>query len=277
VLCRDPGDTDPEARRVLRLEREDEDFKPEHYISDRVIEDSELRVPLTLVPACLYAAPVVPRTPADIGTEAAPLFSEEQRETMSRLKPREYLVEDPRAALYAIADVLFASLYDLRVTAGERNVESGWAVCKVSPTLSWFETFGSAKEALAACFRRALTYPMYRHLGLCRAALADVKALFALGRSQVLRALLDLRRLLERSEGKAHANRLYVDHFCVWLQGQATDALIAEFVERELKDLEVTEDDFEFRDWSLEDLDEDAEGFKRAEREEEEGMSRAPL
>ena len=50
-----------------------------------------------------------------------------------------------RRALFGLVDLLLAVCYDVRVTAGEGSVESGWTIAKLSATLSWCDRFDSVR------------------------------------------------------------------------------------------------------------------------------------
>lgn len=85
--------------------------------------------------------------------------------------------------------------------------------------LAWLETFESVGEAAVAVVRRSLCYPLVRHYGLALAVLADVALLLRLGRTAVLRCLLELRLLVQRGVEHGYLlNRIFVDDYCVWLQ-----------------------------------------------------------
>ena len=41
--------------------------------------------------------------------------------------------------LAALFDILYGYCHQYRVMLGQHNVESAWAICKLSPSLSWLE------------------------------------------------------------------------------------------------------------------------------------------
>ena len=113
---------------------------------------------------------------------------------------------------YLIADILFAYCYDQRFTQGEGNVESIGALCRLSPALSWLDTFTadvvinepltptSVKdsvelELVRSLMRRSVIHTYIRSWTLGRMALAGMIKLLLLGRNTVLRALLHVRRV----------------------------------------------------------------------------------
>jgi hypothetical protein len=141
---------------------------------------------------------------------------------LRRRPNKEYLVEEgsrrEARLLAGLADILMAFCYDHRCTQGDPNVESAWTVHTISPTLCWLEEFDTPREALTAAMRRSLAFPYLRNWRLSRAALEDAAALLSAGRRPVLRALLQVRRVMETDETRYLLNRLYLDDYCVWAQ-----------------------------------------------------------
>ena len=138
-----------------------------------------------------------------------------------QLPRKEFLLDsaERRRALCGLIDLLFAYAYDIRTTEGEPTVESGWTVRRVSATLGWLDSFDSVAEAAVASVERSLCYPLVRHFEVARTTLADVGVLLRLGRLAVLRALLDLRTLVQRGVEHGYLlNRIWLDDYCVWLQ-----------------------------------------------------------
>jgi len=125
--------------------------------------------------------------------------------------------EEERAVWISLVDLLFAFAYDHRTTLGDATVESHWTIRKVSATLSWLQQFESVHEAVVACVRRSLAYPLYRHWQLSVQVVRDTQRILELGKRYVLRCLLAMRRALV-SEFSSHLNTLYIDDYCCWLQ-----------------------------------------------------------
>ncbi|KAK2194242.1 hypothetical protein NP493_1g05022 [Ridgeia piscesae] len=102
---------------------------------------------------------------------------------------------DQRTAFLSLVDIIFAYAYDHRTTEGENNVntgylfvhlvdilvESGWTIRKLSATLSWLETYSGPEEVVTACYRRCLSYPLYRHWKLTARVFRDVRHIFSAG------------------------------------------------------------------------------------------------
>ena len=148
-------------------------------------------------------------------------WSEEERVLLvSQLHNREYLLQpaEEKSAILSLVDLVFAYAYDHRTTGGEPTVESAWTIAKLSATLSWFCGWTSLHKVMLACLRRALVYPLYRHWRLALLALQDTYQILTLGRRAILKCLLGIRLLLEKSDQRYYLNRLYIDHYCVWIQ-----------------------------------------------------------
>lgn len=119
-----------------------------------------------------------------------------------------------------------------------RKVESSWTVTKLSPTLSCLDCFSSGKDALRACIRRSLIYPLYRNWQLSSVVLQDVVKIFALGRRGLLKCLLTIRKLCSGvQENRYILNDLYLTSYCVWIQ-TVSEAAVEE-VRRQIGDLTV--------------------------------------
>mmetsp|Transcript_1211 Transcript_1211/g.4351 ORF Transcript_1211/g.4351 Transcript_1211/m.4351 type:complete len:562 (+) Transcript_1211:30-1715(+) len=260
VECPRPGAMSPSELRAAREECETENFCIDHYLCD-LLQNSDfvsalLHEPCHALssagaasalsfPAVLQgsdeAALRVPRSlqvfndsfvsasvsAADSAPASGSVFTAREQEQLRQLRFKEFALtqEQERAALLSLVDVLFAYLFDLRVMQGEHTVESAWAVCQVSATLSWLDSFESLAEVVRSCMRRSLAYPMCRHVRLSLAVLADTAAVLAAGKRAVLKCLLAARRLLTANEFKKHLNALFLDDYCVWIQRVSPKAL----------------------------------------------------
>jgi protein SHQ1 len=246
VDVEDPAGTSQAQRRALREVDENDRFNGERVLDDMVMEAEMAEV---------------------MAWGGMPLgLTEEHRDTMARLVNREYLVDDPRPWLYAILDITYAVCYDARVNTGDRNVESGWTVSKLSPTLSWFDLFASAAETLAACQVRALVYPLLRHPLLAHKVTQDVLRVASEGRQALLVALLEARARLLLSDGKYPLPILYLDHLAVWLQRQVSDKDVEELakeVQRATATWKPT--DIKLRDHDLQAIAEQATEIRQEE------------
>ena len=69
-------------------------------------------------------------------------LSDDLKEIINSFTPKnefKLTENDKKIINYQIVDILFAYAYDYRTTEGDRSVESGWTINKLSSTLSWLE------------------------------------------------------------------------------------------------------------------------------------------
>ncbi len=258
VELRQPESSSAPTRRAGRVAAEQTAFDADHYIADYMEADRAMAA-LEYVPwwrasgARAWSEEARSGTPAAVSSEAmagaggastaaaAPVgrvrdgggggdgdgdaapfgVGSEYNAQLLQLPRKEFLLDSAqrRRALCGLIDLLFAYAYDVRTTEGDPTVESGWTVRHVSATLAWLDTFETVAEAALASVERSLCYPLVRHFELARTTLADVGVLLRLGRPAVLRALLDLKLLVQRGVEHGYLlNRIWVDDYCVWLQ-----------------------------------------------------------
>ena len=100
----------------------------------------------------------------------------------------------------------------------ENNVESSWTLSKLSSSLSWFEEFSKIENCLFSFLRRVLTYPLYRNFDLGIECIKDVSKVLKLGKTFVLKCLLDMKDIFEHDQEKYLLNKLFIDDYCIWIQ-----------------------------------------------------------
>ena len=135
-------------------------------------------------------------------------------------------MDNVEEALSIVVDVLFGFAYDQRTTMGESTVESGWTIAKLSRTLSWLDAPGSVRDAVVSSVHRALAFPVHRNWRLACRVVGDVAALLVLGRRAVVRSLLMVRKVFEKSGARQYLNTLFIEPLAVWVQG-VSDATLA--------------------------------------------------
>lgn len=84
-------------------------------------------------------------------------------------------------------------------------------------------------EVLVESYKRALSYPLYRHWGLCERCRADVVDMLKGGRRVVLRVLLRLNELLKKHEAYYVYGKIWIEDFCVWLQ-KGAELVLCDFL-----------------------------------------------
>ncbi|KAJ3337966.1 Hsp90 cochaperone shq1 [Gonapodya sp. JEL0774] len=137
----------------------------------------------------------------------------------------------PRTTYLGLVDIMYAYCYDLRTTEAEHTVESAWTICKLSATMCWDEQFPTLPALLTTCLRRSLAYPLYRSWSLSLRVLSDLVSLLGLGKRAVLKCFLDLKEVMEKNEQAYVVGRMWVEDYCVWLQG-ADEATIRSLCEQ---------------------------------------------
>lgn len=68
-------------------------------------------------------------------------YTEKEFDCLKNLPKKTYLLSNREKcfAFCGLIDILYAYCYNNRATCGEKNVESGWNIAKLSSTLSWFD------------------------------------------------------------------------------------------------------------------------------------------
>ena len=245
-----PEHCSPRERRRLRIESENKAFDAARYLgdyfegaSDPIYTEAMQYRPFWLDMWDRYLE-LKKQKPALHGSSACPKeaafesiggFSDEERDVLSKICPSE---EAPPAssssavpdkegdlpAFLTLADVLFGHCYDVRMTQGEPTVESAYCMARLSCSLSWLETWtpsageSSPRAAILFLLRRSLSVPYLRLWRLVRKVLADLAKLLLLGKRPLLKCLLRVRQVFERTDTHYLLNRLYVDDLCGWVQ-----------------------------------------------------------
>ncbi|CCW68450.1 unnamed protein product [Phytomonas sp. Hart1] len=139
-------------------------------------------------------------------------FTKDEQDTLTRIKPPRLLFQPSFSSVAALtADLLLAEAYDDLITEGTGCCESLWNLCELSPALSFLDPPEDLYEACFSFTRRALIYPLHRHLGLVQRVFAVVGTRLLLGRAYVLRALLRIRDVLAHAEHKHVLNLIFLD------------------------------------------------------------------
>ncbi|CAN8001361.1 unnamed protein product [Ixodes hexagonus] len=245
----DPEHKSVQIARGERLALEAEHFSDEHYLAD-------LYEPAAIEGILAYTAPWTDLV-ARLGDGNNPAtgdalfqFTEDEKTKMRNLPRKEYILlcldhasthlfdkQTEASLLLGLLDILFAYTYNVRVTEGDNNVESGWTVSKLSATLSWFEEFWSLEQTVRCCVRRSLIYPLHRHWALSRAVLGDLRQILRLGPRYVLRCLLDIHGMFNKHDSRYVLNDLYVTDYAVWIQSVKPKVLhsLADALKRQVK------------------------------------------
>ncbi|XP_065791359.1 protein SHQ1 homolog [Muntiacus reevesi] len=232
IDIKDPDFTSAAERRQKRLAAELAKFDPDHYLAD-FMEDEAVKRVLEYNPwwTGLYSEMMASlgKSQEEENLAALVSFSEEEKYQLRKFVNKSYLLDKRahRQVYYSLTDILLAYCYETRVTEGERNVESAWNIRKLSPTLCWFETWTNVHEILVSFGRRVLCYPLYRHFKLVMKAYRDTIKILQLGKSAVLKCLLDIHKIFQENDPAYILNDLYISDYCVWIQKAKSKKLAA--------------------------------------------------
>ena len=155
--------------------------------------------------------------------------------------------EETHNLYLTLLTLLFAYAYDARTTQHDTTPESAWTIAALTPAFSAldpppysshlqqtadvdFDSDSNASrelaETLLACYRRAITFPLYRSWALADACRADVAHFLLRGTRTVLRCLLELRAILDAHDVYYVYSRIWLDDFCRWIQACARYVLV---------------------------------------------------
>lgn len=279
-----------DQRRVLREAAEEEQFDVERYLMDFVHADEEdMYYSLAMqyepfwksepiIASALnsqLASMTIRESAPSSSDDQTSAFTDEDRELLLRLPHKEYLItsdsKEEQLALGGLVDILIGFTYDHLVTQGDSGVESTWTISIVSPTLGWLDPSDDLQVVTRSAVRRMISFPFLRHYDLAMRTLRETNELLKRGKRMVLRALLALYRIIEKSETQYLLNTLYIQDYCVWIQSVSDDRLL-----RLSQDFAECIQSFKKDDtgWALEQIEKSAvEACEDDKKEEEEESS----
>jgi len=227
-----PDETPQSERRSMRIAAEQEKFDPDRFLGDIDIEDDYIyQIATSMQPHWSSSSDSI-----DALTEKMSLMTtkkEEEKNIIVRLSTSEQAalasiaypildtsIEDAQKQhlLLGLSDMLFAYTYDHLLTDGEATTESSWTICTLSCTLSWLDEFTTAEDVVRSSIRRSLIYPYIRNYEFAVHCWEQVRNILFRGRRCVIRCLLQVRQILEKSEVHYLGNKLYLDPYLAFLQ-----------------------------------------------------------
>ena len=252
-----------DERRSLRLKHEKNSFKADRYLGDFFEGEEDMIYQMATQMENLhwkqnYESDIDVRGDDDIVVDLSKrlnhLSTTDEQEITQKSKPNHSFAQDENDILVrlshktfkeisdrdrhqvfmSLADILFAYAYDHRTTDGDPTPESAWTIAILSPTLSWFEQYSiddRPVRSIVFAMRRSLIYPYLRYWPLASIIANDVLEIFQGGRRVILRCLLQVFRIFEKTDTHYIMNKLYIHDYCVWIQ-QAIDEDIKEFTVR---------------------------------------------
>lgn len=240
----DPDDTEASERRGLRLAAEEETFCPERYLGDVDMEEDYIyQSALNMVPHWREQPKTdVDTTLEDVTQQLSKLSTQEGQNGKTTSSTHYFTAEETvqlaeipypllpdsisplekESLLLGLLDILFAYVHDHLTTDGDPTIESSWAVCTLSCTLSWLEEYAPEHDTLQTVIqhslRRALIYPYIRNFEFGLYCWKEVACIIRKGPRCIVRCLLQTRNILDKSECHYLGNRLYMDPYLAWIQ-----------------------------------------------------------
>lgn len=125
----DPDNISAEKRTELRVENEKEKFDDDHYLAD-YFDDSGMIEGSILKFEHFFE-----------NYDETLEYTDQEIDTLKNLPKKTFLLDKQEKffAFCGLVDILYAYCYNTRINCGEKNVESGWTIAKLSSTLSWFD------------------------------------------------------------------------------------------------------------------------------------------
>jgi len=246
-----------ENRRETRLEMENEKFDTDRYLNDLCVEEEGDMIfdsAMQMIPhwAANQSADNSLNEESNvtsIGNVTSQLsklstteekqfntfFTAEESHLLAILPPQSNIpiqlsAEQKQSAFLSLTDILFAYVYDHRTTDGDPTVESSWTVMILSPSLSWLENYNPPYDTILDVIRwnirRSLIYPYLRSYALAIKVANDVCQIIKCGRRTIIRCLLQLHQIMEKSETHYLFNKLYINPLLGWIQRCEEDEVI---------------------------------------------------
>lgn len=231
-----PDETETANRRQLRLDAEEEAFDADRYLGDFDVQDDYLyQCAMGMEPHWRRTSSVESLTMCSNSTTLS-FFTEEERAKLASISypilPSLIEEKQQQSLLLGLLDILFAYVYDHLLTDGDPTIESSWTVCSLSCTLSWLESEDSnIANVIRFSIRRSLVYPYIRNYDFAQYCWDQVADIMGNGRRCILRCLLQVRSILDKSEVHYLGNRLYIDPYLGWIQSQLSDEALRQFSE----------------------------------------------
>lgn len=206
---RTPENVPVNERNDLRIQHENNKFSSDHYLADYF--DEELLEP--------YLSTKTSWESNEACNDVE--FTDDEVNMLKELPNKHFLLtkSEYKLVLYGLVDILYGYCYDKRTTLNESTVESSWTINKLSATLSWFCVFKDLKQALSACYRRALIYPIFRNFKLCQVVKSDLISLLRKGKKFTIKCMIEIHQMFNTSNDARYIlNQLYIKDYLVFLQ-----------------------------------------------------------
>ena len=244
-------------RYLYKLEKENNDFVPERYITDLFLDDKNSDF------YDEYFNNIIENDLNDLDTKFLESikekpnknnFDEIENEALFKISKinikNDELDNDKGINIFKykfnfylnIIDILYSYIYNCLVTEYENSSESGWSINKLSSTLSCLIDFDlnyysqsneisfdilyeCINNLLISNYRRILIYPLYRNIKLCHKVKNILIKVLELGRFSILKCLLKIKHIFDRNEPRFLLNIIYIDPLIKWIQIYGCDKI----------------------------------------------------
>jgi protein SHQ1 len=219
-----PEGTSQPDRQSQRRDKEEEDFDADRYLGDLDVEDDYLfSMAMAFEPHwkdSLSKTMQQLQVTSEASPANEPFFNSDEQLLLATLPypllPK--IGDEKESSLYCgLLDLLFAYVYDHLMTQGDPTVESAWTISTLSYSLSWLDSLDKVDRVVLSSLRRMLIYPYMRNLDLGKYIWKQVSEIVSDQRS-VIRCVLQIRNILDKSESYYLGNKLYIDPYLAWLQ-----------------------------------------------------------
>ena len=240
-------------RYFFKLEKENNDFNSEHYITDIFLDDEKSDF-FDEFFSNIINSNLDKKDKKFLesikGKKNNDNFDEIENEVLYKISKlninndenNNYLFKYKFNIYLNVIDILFSFLYNCIVTEYENNSESGWNINKLSATLSCLMDFDlnyysqsneisfdilneTIENLLISNYRRVLIYPLYRNLKLCEKIKYLLIKVLDIGRFAILKCLLKIKNIFDRNEPRFLLNVIYIDPLIKWIQNDADDKI----------------------------------------------------
>jgi len=252
----DPEGSSSSDRLRSRLARETSDFNLDRFLADQNLKEDHLYVlVLDFKPRWernrTRSAELVEQKMHDLTLNESTSTTKDKDEVGTRITKEEKLKlssipypllpqsekDDFQELCCGLLDLLVPYVYDHTVNLGEASVESSWTISTLSCSLSWLNPPKDMHETVISLTRRMLIYPYWRNVEFSLRIWRSTLCLLEQGAVPMIKSLLDIRNILDKSESYYLGNKLFVDPYLHWLQlGTKTFDTTAYTLEKILRD-----------------------------------------
>lgn len=178
------------------------------------------------------------------------IIDSKEIQEIQEIKRKEYFIQDEKSIYLGLVDLMFSYSYNYLLNQGEENSESCWNLVKTSPTLSAFLTFDTLQQVVWTSAKASLSWPLLRNWEFTLKVLKHTTIIFKLGKKGIVKALLEMKRILEGDERTFTICQIWIIDYLSWITTSASDKIIADFASQ-LNHFSLEKSDIYFNETSL--------------------------